>query len=145
MRFSTSALLLVLAGVLWPGKTAAAAISNNLDTSSAQQLHSSLLSSPRDTAVFRVPGSASHLAAALDRVKRSTSLISVDNDNMSIANPLMATAVEAAPRRPEDCPPCFNCLLDAFPCSHFAPCNAYDGRCTCPPGFAGDNCSVPGQ
>ncbi|KAI8604700.1 putative ABC transporter [Dissophora ornata] len=49
----------------------------------------------------------------------------------------------AVPRRPEDCPPCFNCLLDAFPCSHFAPCNSYDGRCSCPPGFAGDNCSVP--
>ncbi|GJJ77880.1 ATP-binding cassette, subfamily G (WHITE), member 2 [Entomortierella parvispora] len=58
---------------------------------------------------------------------------------MTLANPLLA----AAPRRPEDCPPCFNCLLDAFPCSHFAPCNPYDGRCTCPPGFAGDNCSVP--
>jgi len=60
---------------------------------------------------------------------------------MTLANPLLA----AAPRRPEDCPPCFNCLLDAFPCSHFAPCNPYDGRCTCPPGFAGDNCSVPGN
>ncbi|KAF9196484.1 hypothetical protein BGZ50_000104 [Haplosporangium sp. Z 11] len=57
---------------------------------------------------------------------------------MSLANPLLA-----APDRPKDCPPCFNCLLDAFPCSHFAPCNPYDGRCTCPPGFAGDNCSVP--
>ncbi|KAK3842498.1 MAG: hypothetical protein J3R72DRAFT_368062 [Linnemannia gamsii] len=57
---------------------------------------------------------------------------------MSLANPLLASA-----NRPDDCPPCFNCLLDAFPCSHFAPCNAYDGRCSCPPGFAGDNCSVP--
>ncbi|KAF9570558.1 ATP-binding cassette sub- G member 2 [Mortierella alpina] len=57
---------------------------------------------------------------------------------MSLANPLLAGT-----RRPEDCPPCFNCLLDAFPCSHFAPCNPYDGRCTCPPGFAGDDCSAP--
>lgn len=61
---------------------------------------------------------------------------------MSLANPLLAVA---ASDRPEGCPPCFNCLLDAFPCSHFSPCNAYDGRCTCPPGFAGDNCSVPGK
>ncbi|KAF9920352.1 ATP-binding cassette sub- G member 2 [Linnemannia zychae] len=67
-----------------------------------------------------------------------------DNDmmlpvgSMSLANPLLANVL-----RPADCPPCFNCLLDAFPCSHFAPCNPYDGRCTCPPGFAGDNCSVP--
>ncbi|KAF9113682.1 hypothetical protein BGX27_001045 [Mortierella sp. AM989] len=59
---------------------------------------------------------------------------------MSLAIPLLAVA---ASDRPEGCPPCFNCLLDAFPCSHFSPCNAYDGRCTCPPGFAGDNCSVP--
>lgn len=58
---------------------------------------------------------------------------------ISLANPLLA-----GPDRPKDCPPCFNCLLEAFPCSHFAPCNAYDGRCVCPPGFAGDNCSVPG-
>ncbi|KAF9360288.1 hypothetical protein BGX26_009971, partial [Mortierella sp. AD094] len=59
---------------------------------------------------------------------------------MSLASPLLAVV---ATGRPEGCPPCFNCLLDAFPCSHFSPCNAYDGRCTCPPGFAGDNCSVP--
>ncbi|KAG0357734.1 ATP-binding cassette sub- G member 2 [Gamsiella multidivaricata] len=63
---------------------------------------------------------------------------------MSPANPFLASIIAGAdPRRPEDCPPCFNCLLDAFPCSHFAPCNRYDGRCNCPPGFAGDNCSVP--
>ncbi|KAF9898480.1 hypothetical protein BX616_003966, partial [Lobosporangium transversale] len=59
---------------------------------------------------------------------------------MSLANPLLAAA---APIRPEECPPCFNCQLDAFPCSHFAPCNSYDGLCTCPPGFAGNNCSEP--
>ncbi|KAK3832080.1 MAG: hypothetical protein JOS17DRAFT_110833 [Linnemannia elongata] len=130
MRFSTSALLLVLAGVLWPGITTTAYPNNKLDTAVS-----------RDTAVFRVPGSAaSHLAAALDRVKRSNS---INSESTSLANPLMTSDVAAAPRRPEDCPPCFNCLLDAFPCSHFAPCNAYDGRCTCPPGFAGDNCSVP--
>lgn len=53
----------------------------------------------------------------------------------SPASPLMAA--------PENCPPCFNCLLPAFPCSHFSTCNQYDGRCSCPPGFGGDNCSVP--
>lgn len=55
----------------------------------------------------------------------------------SPASPLMAA--------PENCPPCFNCLLPAFPCSHFSTCNQYDGRCSCPPGFGGDNCSVPGK
>ncbi|KAG0297046.1 hypothetical protein BGZ98_000722 [Dissophora globulifera] len=61
--------------------------------------------------------------------------------DFSLANPLLASA--AAPFKPEDCPPCFNCALDAFPCTHFAPCSSYDGRCTCPPGFAGDNCGEP--
>ncbi|KAI8360140.1 hypothetical protein B0O80DRAFT_381614 [Mortierella sp. GBAus27b] len=49
----------------------------------------------------------------------------------------------ADPSRPEDCPPCFNCLLAAFPCSHFSNCNSYDGRCVCPPGFGGPSCSEP--
>ncbi|KAF9379318.1 hypothetical protein CPC16_010828 [Podila verticillata] len=74
---------------------------------------------------------------------------------MSLANPLLAD-----PDRPKDCPPCFNCLLDAFPCSHFAPCNAYDGlcgalsdgrdrrqreegeKCKCKDGWSGINCNV---
>ncbi|KAF9088595.1 hypothetical protein BGX29_000204 [Mortierella sp. GBA35] len=64
--------------------------------------------------------------------------IMLPTGSMSLANPFLVDT-----RRPDDCPPCFNCLLDAFPCSHFAPCNAYDGRCSCPPGFAGDNCAVP--
>ncbi|KAF9438938.1 hypothetical protein BGZ76_002937 [Entomortierella beljakovae] len=59
---------------------------------------------------------------------------------MSLASPLLAAP---STNIPDDCPPCFNCLLDAFPCSHFSTCNPYDGRCVCPPGFAGDNCSVP--
>ncbi|KAF8927973.1 hypothetical protein BGZ58_009984, partial [Dissophora ornata] len=58
---------------------------------------------------------------------------------MTLANPFLT----APPRAEEDCPPCFNCELNAFPCTHFAPCNGYDGRCTCPPGFAGDNCAEP--
>ncbi|CAG8743774.1 7978_t:CDS:2, partial [Acaulospora morrowiae] len=43
----------------------------------------------------------------------------------------------------KDCPPCFNCQLSAFPCSHFSECNIYDGKCECPPGFGGNDCSVP--
>ncbi|KAF9425233.1 hypothetical protein BGZ94_007721, partial [Podila epigama] len=54
----------------------------------------------------------------------------------SPASPLMAAA-------PTECPPCFNCLLPAFPCSHYSTCNKFDGRCECPPGFGGDNCSTP--
>lgn len=46
-------------------------------------------------------------------------------------------------KRPADCPPCFNCQLDAFQCTQFAPCNKYSGKCACPPGFGGDDCSEP--
>lgn len=45
--------------------------------------------------------------------------------------------------RPPKCPPCFNCQLDAFNCTHFAPCNNNNGKCSCPAGFGGDNCARP--
>lgn len=45
--------------------------------------------------------------------------------------------------RPPDCPPCFNCLLPAFECAQYATCNKYNGKCSCPPGFGGEDCSQP--
>ena len=42
-----------------------------------------------------------------------------------------------------DCPPCFNCQLDAFQCQQFSDCNKYNGKCSCPPGFGGEDCSQP--
>lgn len=45
--------------------------------------------------------------------------------------------------RPDQCPPCFNCLLPAFRCAQFAKCNQYNGACDCPPGFGGDDCVSP--
>ncbi|KAI5821298.1 hypothetical protein BZA77DRAFT_238132 [Pyronema omphalodes] len=45
--------------------------------------------------------------------------------------------------RPKDCPPCFNCLLPAFHCTQFAQCSSTNGKCECPPGFAGDDCLQP--
>ena len=45
--------------------------------------------------------------------------------------------------RPPECPPCFNCNLEAFQCAQFSTCNKYDGKCSCPPGFGGEDCSQP--
>jgi hypothetical protein len=45
--------------------------------------------------------------------------------------------------RPDGCPPCFNCNLEDFQCHQFAPCSKANGRCSCPPGFGGDDCSDP--
>ncbi|RUO96174.1 hypothetical protein BC936DRAFT_142482 [Jimgerdemannia flammicorona] len=43
----------------------------------------------------------------------------------------------------KDCPPCFNCMLPTFQCTHFANCSEYNGKCHCPAGFGGDDCSKP--
>lgn len=56
---------------------------------------------------------------------------------------LLPPAISLFDDRPPECPPCFNCQLDAFQCTQFAPCNKYTGKCSCPPGFGGDDCSQP--
>ena len=36
-------------------------------------------------------------------------------------------------------------MLPRYSCAQFAPCNEYDGKCQCPAGFGGEDCSEPGQ
>ncbi|KAI8848196.1 hypothetical protein BC829DRAFT_490218 [Chytridium lagenaria] len=62
----------------------------------------------------------------------------LDDPYASPANPLLVKTL-----RPEECPPCFDCHLSAFPCVHFTNCSDVNGKCQCPPGFGGDDCSVP--
>ncbi|KAF2192257.1 ATP-binding cassette sub-family G member 2 [Zopfia rhizophila CBS 207.26] len=45
--------------------------------------------------------------------------------------------------RPDGCPPCFNCNLEDFVCQQFADCSKANGKCNCPPGFGGEDCSEP--
>lgn len=45
--------------------------------------------------------------------------------------------------RPDDCPPCFNCNLDSFPCMQYGNCTKASGHCHCPTGFGAEDCSVP--
>lgn len=45
--------------------------------------------------------------------------------------------------RPDGCPPCFNCNLEDFQCQQFAECSKANGKCNCPPGFGGEDCSEP--
>ncbi|KAI0661773.1 hypothetical protein C8Q70DRAFT_677116 [Cubamyces menziesii] len=51
--------------------------------------------------------------------------------------------LEVVNGRPERCPPCFNCQLDAFTCGNFGECSKFDGQCKCPPGWAGIDCLTP--
>jgi ABC-type multidrug transport system ATPase subunit/ABC-type multidrug transport system permease subunit len=48
--------------------------------------------------------------------------------------------------RPDGCPPCprcFDCHYEEFACTQFAECSQFNGKCSCPPGFGGDDCSEP--
>ena len=56
---------------------------------------------------------------------------------------LLQTSLSLGDDRPPDCPPCFNCNLEAFACAQFADCNKYNGKCSCPPGFGAEDCSEP--
>ncbi|ORZ31938.1 hypothetical protein BCR44DRAFT_62443 [Catenaria anguillulae PL171] len=65
-------------------------------------------------------------------------------DPIARSSPLLAAAID--PRLPDKdgkCPPCFNCLLPAFKCANFGTCSSFSGRCDCPTGFGGDDCSTP--
>ncbi|KAH9847646.1 hypothetical protein C2E23DRAFT_847481 [Lenzites betulinus] len=58
-------------------------------------------------------------------------------------NPQVLSPLEVVNGRPERCPPCFNCQLDAFTCGNFGDCSQFDGQCKCPPGWAGIDCLTP--
>jgi hypothetical protein len=47
------------------------------------------------------------------------------------------------PERPPECPPCFNCNLADFQCHQFSNCTASTGRCSCRPGWGGEDCTTP--
>ena len=47
--------------------------------------------------------------------------------------------------RPDGCPKCtcFNCRNPSDVCLQYGTCSEYNGKCSCPPGFGGDDCSEP--
>lgn len=88
------------------------------------------------------PLSASQLAAAALLSISSISATASASDNFTDSE-LLPPYLSLVDNRPPECPPCFNCQLDAFQCAQFAPCNKFNGKCTCGPGFGGDDCSEP--
>lgn len=71
------------------------------------------------------------------------SLATVSAYRNASAHDFLSSQVSFLEDRPADCPPCFNCQLEAFQCHQFATCNKYNGKCACPPGFGGEDCSEP--
>ncbi|KAI8978647.1 ABC transporter [Pilobolus umbonatus] len=62
---------------------------------------------------------------------------------MSPLSPIQSSLTLFNTTPPPDCPPCFNCMLPGFECLHFANCSEYNGKCSCPPGYGGDDCKQP--
>ena len=59
------------------------------------------------------------------------------------SSPVVDPALSVFAGRPDDCPPCFNCNLKTFQCHQFSNCTAATGRCSCPAGWGGDDCTTP--
>ncbi|KNE58552.1 hypothetical protein AMAG_04118 [Allomyces macrogynus ATCC 38327] len=78
------------------------------------------------------------MAAPRTSPLRVRSVASID-----AVSPLTALAAAPPSQRDPICPPCFNCMLPAFPCRNDGQCSSSTGRCMCPPGFGGDDCTEP--
>jgi ABC-type multidrug transport system ATPase subunit len=79
------------------------------------------------------------LPSALAEISLTSQKSFVRTENLFSSNPYLSIYGD----RPPDCPPCFNCNLDDFTCLQFANCTKSSGKCSCPPGFGGEDCSQP--
>ncbi|XRM37962.1 FAD-dependent urate hydroxylase [Aspergillus tubingensis] len=88
---------------------------------------------------MRLPSSLQLSLALTLSLSASTVAARSNYSEAALVSPLFS----ALDDRPDGCPPCFNCQLDAFQCAQFADCDKFTGKCVCPPGFGGDDCAQP--
>ncbi|PHH59424.1 hypothetical protein CDD81_3210 [Ophiocordyceps australis] len=86
--------------------------------------------------------SSSWLAATAAVASMQLAATSFTNSSFNQAD-MMRVQMVLMKDRPGGCPPCFNCLLPAHSCAQYARCNEYNGKCSCPDGFGGDDCLEP--
>lgn len=83
------------------------------------------------------------ILASISTVEAALKTPKINRNYTSSNNDLLQSAFSIYGDRPDDCPPCFNCNLEAFQCHQFANCTAATGRCACPEGWGGEDCSEP--
>lgn len=83
------------------------------------------------------------LLGSLSLIATSWAVSAYSNDTSSAD---LQTPFSIFGDRPDGCPPCpkcFDCHYEEFECKQFATCNQGNGKCSCPPGFGGDDCAEP--
>ena len=66
-----------------------------------------------------------------------------NNTDYSFARSPFSQIADNRPDGCPECPRCFDCQYEEFACTQFAECSKRNGKCSCPPGFGGDDCSEP--
>ena len=66
-----------------------------------------------------------------------------NNTDYSLARSPFSQLADDRPDGCPECPRCFDCHYEEFACTQFAECSKRNGKCSCPSGFGGDDCSEP--
>lgn len=83
------------------------------------------------------------LLASISPVEAALKTPKIVRDHTSSNDALLQSAFSIYGDRPDNCPPCFNCNLEASQCHQFANCTSATGRCSCPEGWGGEDCTEP--
>ncbi|KAL8934080.1 MAG: hypothetical protein Q9211_005416 [Gyalolechia sp. 1 TL-2023] len=96
--------------------------------------------------MFAAPLTARHMQPSWSALAAVVLFVSISQSNAYrnySDSSLVQSPFSIQGHRPDNCPPCFNCNLEAFQCAQFGGCNKYNGKCSCPAGFGSDDCSEP--